>query len=238
MNWQKFEHLFDESWHYKIRPFIESEACDKIYEQLKADSKRGKLIAPLPENVWRCFRETRFQDVKVILIGMCPYHTMVSGTPVADGLMMSCSVTDKLQPSLFQLYQGIEKELYGGFAFDRDRNPDLTFLAKQGVLLCNAALTTEVNKAGSHIQIWEPFMKYLLEEMFAFTGIPIVFFGKEAAKLKKYVSPFTFHFELAHPAAASYRNSEWNTEGVFTKINTLIKETNGYKIDWLQKANI
>ena len=93
---------------------------------------------------------------------------------------MSCSVTGTLQPSLFQLYQGIEKELYGGFAFDRDRNPDLTFLAKQGVLLCNAALTTEVNKAGSHIQIWEPFMKYLLEEMFAFTGIPIVFFGKEA----------------------------------------------------------
>jgi uracil DNA glycosylase len=163
---------------------------------------------------------------------------MVSGTPVADGLMMSCSVTGTLQPSLFQLYQGIEKELYGGFAFDRDRNPDLTFLAKQGVLLCNAALTTEVNKAGSHIQLWEPFMKYLLEEMFAFTGIPIVFFGKEAAKLKKYVSPFTFHFELAHPAAASYRNSEWDTEGVFTKINTLIKETNGYKIDWLQKADI
>ncbi len=238
MNWEKFEHLFDESWHYKIKPFIESEACDKIYEQLKADSKRGKKIAPLPENVWRCFKETRFQDVKVILIGMCPYHTMVSGTPVADGLMMSCSVTGTLQPSLFQLYQGIEKELYGGFAFDRDRNPDLTFLAKQGVLLCNAALTTEVNKAGSHIQLWEPFMKYLLEEMFAFTGIPIVFFGKEAAKLKKYVSPFTFHFELAHPAAASYRNSEWSTEGVFTKINTLIKETNGYKIDWLQKADI
>jgi uracil-DNA glycosylase len=238
MNWDKFKHLFDESWHYKMKPFIESEACDKIYAQLKADSKRGKQIAPLSENVWRCFKETRFQDVKVILIGMCPYHTMMDYRPVADGLMMSCSVTNVLQPSLHQLYQGIEKELYGGFAFDRNRNPDLTYLAKQGVLLCNAALTTEVNKAGSHLEIWEPFMKYLLEEAFAFTGIPVVFFGKEAAKLKRYISPFTFSFVVSHPASASYKNGDWDSEGVFTKINTLIKETNNYTIDWLEKVDI
>ena len=238
MNWEKFKDLFDESWHPKMKPFIESEDCDKIYEQLKADSKRGKTIAPLSQNVWRCFKETRFQDVKVILIGLCPYHTMADYQPVADGLMMSCSVTKSLQPSLFQLYQGMEREVYGGFCMDRNRNPDLTFLAKQGVLLCNAALTTEIHKAGSHLKIWEPFMKYLLEEVFSFTGIPIVFFGKEAGKLKRYVSPFTFHFEVSHPASASYRNSYWDTEGVFTKINTLIKETNGYKIDWLEKVEI
>jgi uracil DNA glycosylase len=110
MNWEKFKDLFDESWHPKMKPFIESEACDKIYEQLKADSKRGKMIAPLSQNVWRCFKETRFQDVKVILIGLCPYHTMMNGQPVADGLMMSCSVTRSLQPSLFQLYQGMENK--------------------------------------------------------------------------------------------------------------------------------
>jgi uracil-DNA glycosylase len=238
MNWTKFQDLFDESWHPKMKPFIESEACDKIYEQLKADSKRGKKIAPLSHNVWRCFKETPFQDVKVIFMGMCPYHTVLRGVPVADGLMMGCSVTGSIQPSLEQFYNGIITELYDGLGLDRKKNADVLYLAKQGVLMCNAALTTEANKAGSHLEIWEPFMKYLLEDVFSFTGIPIVFFGKEASKLKKYVSPFTFHFELSHPASASYRNGDWDTEGVFTKINTLIKETNGFTIDWLEKVDI
>lgn len=238
MNWESFKDHFHESWHAKMRPFIESEACDKIYEHLKFESKRGKMIAPLSHNVWRCFKETPYNEVKVILIGMCPYHNIINGNIVADGLMMSCSVTGVLQPSLMQLYQGIEQELYGGFALDRNRNPDLTYLAKQGVFLCNAALTTELNKAGSHIELWEPLMKYLLEEVFAWTGIPIVFFGKEAGKLKKYVSPFTFSWSVSHPASASYKNGDWDTEGVFTKVNTLIMENNGFTIDWLEKIDI
>jgi uracil-DNA glycosylase len=238
MNWEKFKDLFHESWHDKMRPFIESEACDKIYDHLKTESKRGKKIAPLSHNVWRCFKETPLNEVKVILIGMCPYHTLSAGSPIADGLMMSCSTTSSMQPSLHQLYDGIERELYGGFAIDRRRNPDLLFLAKQGVLLCNAALTTEINKAGSHLELWEPFMKYLLEEVFAWTGVPIVFFGKEASKLKKYVAPFTFWFSISHPASAAYKNGEWDTEGVFTKINKIIKDSNGYTIDWLEKVDI
>jgi uracil-DNA glycosylase len=238
MNWEKFKDHFHESWHAKMQPFIESETCDKIYEHLKFESKRGKQIAPLAHNVFRCFKETPLNEVKVIFIGMCPYHTAYQGIPVADGLMMGCSITNKMQPSLEQLYNGIITELHDGIGLDLIKNPDVSYLAKQGVLMCNAALTTEVNKAGSHLELWEPFMKYLLEEVFSWTGIPIVFFGKEASKLKKYVAPFTFWFSVSHPASASYKNGDWDTEGLFTKINTLIKENNGYTIDWLEKVDI
>jgi hypothetical protein len=41
MNWEKFKELFHESWHVKMRPFIESKECDDIYEFLKKESKRG-----------------------------------------------------------------------------------------------------------------------------------------------------------------------------------------------------
>jgi uracil-DNA glycosylase len=238
MIWDKFKDQFHESWHAKIRPFIESEACDKIYEHLKFESKRGKLIAPQSHNVFRCFKETPYNQVKVIFIGMCPYHTAYQGVPVADGLMMGCSITNRMQPSLEQLYNGMRTELYDGLGLDRRMNPDISYLAHQGVLMCNAALTTEVNKAGSHLELWEPFMKYLLEEVFSWTGIPIVFFGKEASKLKKYVAPFTFTFSVSHPASASYKNGDWDSEGLFTKLNTLIKETNGYTIDWLEKVEV
>lgn len=238
MNWDNFKDMFHESWHPKMQPFIESEACDKIYEHLKHESKRGKQIAPLSYDVFRCFKETPFNEINVIFIGMCPYHSLSKGLPVADGLMMGCSITQRMQPSLEQFYDGIMTELYNGFALNRNKNYDVSYLAHQGVLMCNAALTTEINKAGSHLELWEPFMKYLLEEVFAWTGIPIVFFGKEADKLKKYVQPFTFTFSLSHPASAAYKNGEWDTEGAFTKLNAITQGNNGITIDWLEKLDI
>ena len=76
MNWEKFKDQFHESWHIKMRPFIESEACDNIYKFLKQESQRGKKIAPLSSNVYRCFLETPLDELKVVMVGMAPYHTL------------------------------------------------------------------------------------------------------------------------------------------------------------------
>lgn len=233
MNWEKFKENFHESWHGKMQPFIESEQCDKIYEYLKKESARGKKIAPLSTNVYRCFKETPLDELKVVLMGMCPYHTLYNGSPVADGLLMGCTATGKLQPSLEQFYHGIETELYNGLNLDMIKNPDVSYLAKQGVLMLNAALTTEINKAGSHIAIWEPFIKYLYEEVINDTDVPTVFLGKDAAKNRRYCKPFTWQFELSHPASASYRGVDWNTDGVFEKVNKIIWENNKDTIAWL-----
>jgi uracil DNA glycosylase len=111
------------------------------------------------------------------------------------------------------------------------------YLAKQGVLLFNAALTTEFNKVGSHLEIWEPFTKYVISEALAYTGIPIIFLGKEAGKFQRYVAPFTHSFVLDHPAYAARTNSEWETKNVFKKVNQIIWENNKYKIEWLKEQN-
>ena len=238
MNWEKFEHMFHPSWHRHMKKFIESEECDKIYAFLKHESQRGKQIAPLSKDLWRCFKETSYDDLKIIFIGMCPYHSLYKGFPVADGLMMGCSVTGKLQPSLEQFYNGIEKELYNGLCVSCDKPADVSFLAHQGVLMFNAALTTEMNKAGSHLELWEPFVKYLFEEVFAYSGIPLIFLGKEAYKTRKYLTGFDWSFPVSHPASASYKNTEWDTEGVFTQVNTIIKQNNGFEINWLKKLDL
>jgi uracil-DNA glycosylase len=233
MNWDNFKHQFHPSWHAKMKPFIESEQCDKIYAFLKAESKRGKKVAPISMHVWRCFKETSLDDLKVVMVGMCPYHTFKNDLPVADGLLMGCSVTEQIQPSLSQFYGAIEREFYNGLNLSIIQNPDVSFLANQGVLMLNAALTTEMNKAGSHIEIWEPFMKYLFEEIINHLGVPIIFLGKDAARYKKYTGIFTHVFEVSHPASASYKGTEWDTEGVFTKVNTLLEENNGFSVQWL-----
>jgi uracil-DNA glycosylase len=234
MQWEKFKSCFHESWHNKIKPFIESKECDKIYEFLKYESGRGKKIAPSSINTYRAFLETPLDKIKVVLLSYCPYHTIINGAPVADGLAFSCGITNKMQPSLDVFYTGLENDLCNGLNLNYIKNPDLTYLAKEGVFLWNAALTVEQNKAGSHQSIWEPFTKYVLEECFAYTGIPIVFIGKDAQIYEKYVTPLThgYIFKIEHPAYAARINADWDTQGVFTKINRIVKENNRFTIDW------
>jgi uracil-DNA glycosylase len=234
MNWEKFKDFFHESWHSKMQPFIESEECDKIYAQLKKDSNRGKKIAPISSDVYKAFKLTPLTEIKVVLVGMCPYHTLHQGAPIADGLLMGCSNTNRLQPSLEQFYKALENDVHEGLNLNYYKNPDVSYLAEQGVLMLNAALTTEINKAGSHLELWEPFMKYLFENVLYYCGMPIVFLGKDAAKYSRYLAPMSWSFTLPHPASASYKNTDWDSEKVFTQVNKILMSNNGFKISWLQ----
>jgi len=233
MNWDKFQEHFHESWHEVIRPFIESEDCDDIYSFLKTESRRGKNITPSSFNTYRCFKETPLDEMKVVLLGMCPYHTKINGVPVADGLLMGCSQTDVIQPSLSQFYNALEKDVYSGLKLNIKKNTDVEYLARQGVLMLNAALTTEINKAGSHLKIWEEFIKYVFENAIAPSKVPVVFLGKDASKFKRYMAPLTWSFELSHPASASYKNTEWDSESAFSKVNRVLKDNGKSQINWL-----
>jgi hypothetical protein len=58
----------------------------------------------------------------------------------------------------------------------------------------------------------------------------VIFFGKEAGKLKRYMSPMTYSYTVSHPASATYKNGEWDPEGLFNKINIHTEDS----IEWLQ----
>jgi uracil-DNA glycosylase len=237
MDWEEFKDLIHESWHEKLKPFIESKDCDVIYKRLKKDSKRGKKIAPLSENVWRCFKETPFDKLKLVMIGMSPYHTFRRNTPIADGLLMGCSVTGQLQPSLELFYDALERDYNNGLNLHMVKDPDVSYLARQGVLMLNVALTVEANKPGSHTKLWEPFMKYLFEEVLDKTGVPVVFLGNEAAKCRRYITPFTWQIKVSHPASAAYKYTDWNSENVFKNVNTILRGNNQTEINWIKSYN-
>ena len=236
MKWSNFESQFSPDWGERIKPFIESEECDKIYAHLKQRSKRGHTIAPSSSNVFRCFRETPYSEMKAVFMGMAPYHTMFRGingnVMIADGLLMGCSNTNFLQPSLSQFYGAIRRET-DAVGVD---SPDVSYLAKQGVLMLNASLTTELNKAGSHMELWEPFTKWLMENILSYSGVPLVFMGKDAAAYERYSAPFQWTFVISHPASAAYKGTEWNAEDVFNKVNRILFDCNGMKIQWLKDA--
>lgn len=233
MKWEAFKDKFHESWHDKIRPFIESEACNDIYAFLKSESGRGVKIAPLSIHTFRAFKETPLDELKCVLMFQDPYFKFINNAPVADGLAIGCSVTNKLQPTLSQFYSGLEQELYNGLNLDWDGDvADVEYLAHQGVLMLNASLSVEKDKPGSHKHIWKPFTEYLIKNVFNEYNVPVVLLGKEA---QEYEESFTIHhlFKCPHPASASYNGGKWNTNGIFTKLNKILWEEQHETVAWL-----
>ena len=231
LNKDKFKPLFGD-WWLKIEPFFDSGGFDPIYTQLKKESTMGKKIAPISSNVYRCFQATPLRNLKVVMMGMCPYHSAYQGSPVADGLLMGCSVTGRLQPSLEIFYNAVEKEVYG-LSLDGYKNPDVYFLGDEGVLMYNAALTTQIGVAGAHMKLWEPFTQYMFENVFIVENVPIILLGKEAQRFEQYTKGNPHVFSLSHPASASYKNEEWDTKGVFKQVTEIVKGQIDYTIDWL-----
>lgn len=235
LKWESFESKLG-SWGSKFYPFYLSSGFDPIYEKLKFEAKRGKKILPNSEVTFRAFEECPFENLKCVICGISPYHTMKNGMPIADGIALSCSLTKYPQPTLDQWFNACERELNNGLCLPCVKNPDLKYLANQGVLMLNAGLTCEYLKPCSHNSVWEPFMQYLFEKVLDVTGVPIVLLGKEAHKLEKYITPFTQIIRLSHPASASYNNTEWDSQGMFKTINTILKHRNNETINWFDES--
>lgn len=237
INFDKVKDKFG-TWADSFRPFFDSGGMDKLFSKLKEFGNEKRIILPRSNLTFRAFIETPIDQVKVVMMGMCPYHTIVykenSAIAVADGLLMGCSITDKCQPSLVKFYEGIENELYDGLNLTMVRNPDVSYLAHQGVLMTNAALTVEVGKAGCHNDIWRPFTTFFFEEIVAKKNWPVVFLGTDAAYFKRYLSPMQWSFELYHPAFSARRDETWETNGTFKSVNKILKDDGKTEIEWAE----
>lgn len=86
--------------------------------------------------------------------------------------------------------------------------------------------------------LWDPFWEVFFENYVSQRiDIPIIFLGKDAAKLKRYVTFNTF-FEITHPSSAARSGTIWSTNGVFKKVNQIIRANNGpvFEIIWDYKT--
>jgi len=234
LNKEKFAPMFG-TWWKKIEPLFDDGTMDEIYDFLKKEGKRGAKIAPLSSDVYNVFQKVRINDVNVIILGQDPYFKFENNVPIANGVGFCCANTMKLQPSLEILYDGIEKDVYDGLALDRIKNPDLTFMCDERILLLNSSLTVEENKAGSHAEIWKPFIQYLFENVFKYMDVPIIYLGKNAQYFQQFSVNKSLDFPLSHPASAAYNKNVWETNGVFKKVTNIVYKNNGIFLQWLEK---
>lgn len=223
------EKLTPSGWARKLRGFIQSSDFDKILDSLLDQRDQGKRFTPPLKHVFRAFEQCPEKDLKIVIIGQDPYPHF----GVADGIAFSCGLTGTPQPSLKNMFDAIEETVFQGYPSHQD--PDLTRWANQGVLLLNTALTTQVDKVGTHYDIWKDFIMYVLD-MLSLTNSGLIFMllGAKAHELESVISQNHYILKASHPASAAYTKTVWDCNDIFNKANEILAKNNGpqYKIQW------
>lgn len=216
-------------WSTVLRGFLQSTEFDNILDTLYKNRQDGKRFTPPLKHVFRAFEECPHDKLKVVIVGQDPYPHF----GVADGLAFSCGNTNKPQPSLQKIFEAIEYSVFEQFPSYQD--PDLTRWANQGILLINSALTCEVDKVGSHYNIWKDFISYLMDILnYGQSGLIFVLMGKQAQEVESLIGSHHTIIKTTHPASASYTKTPWEYGNVFLDINKIIKAQYGpeFQINW------
>lgn len=211
---------------------IDKRELESVLSKLGPEYKR-KPICPAQSNVFKAFEVCPYDKLKVVMLGQDPYPQKGVATGILFGNKEGTRDED-LSPSLQIIKEAaINFEIpHNCIIFD----PTLESWAKQGILMINSALTVEMNKIGSHVMLWRPFIASLLKKLSENeTGIIYVLFGKQAQTFKPYVNKqFNTVLEENHSAYFA-RTGEAMPHTVFEQISKLTKGMYGMPITWYQE---
>lgn len=131
----------ESGWKEALREEFLSEYFAKIKENLLA-AKEREIVYPPGNLIFNAFNLTPFERVRAVILGQDPYH----GAHQAMGLSFSVPRGVRIPPSLVNIYKEIKSDL----GISEPASGDLSYWAKQGVLLLNASLSVGANHANSH----------------------------------------------------------------------------------------
>ena len=192
-------------------------------------------LCPNIKDVFKAFKLCPYNKCRVIFVGQDPYPQR----GVAQGVLFGNSSNtpeNKLSSSL-----QIIKESVINFEIPHNLitfDPTLESWAKQGILMINSALTTEVGKIGVHMMKWRPFMIAFLKQMSMINpGIIYVLFGSQAQILEPYISKNNYVLKIEHPAYFARTNKKMPYH-IWKDINKILYDLYGERIEWFKEEKL
>lgn len=186
-----------------------------------------KTIFPPANQIFSAFNTCPVDKVKVVIIGQDPYH----GTGQANGMCFSVNKGIKIPPSLRNIYKEIESDI----GRPSTTEGDLTYWAKQGILLLNATLTVRESDAGSHQKMgWEEFtdasIKLISKNK---ENLVFLLWGNYAKSKTKLINQNKNHLILTatHPSPFSAHSGFFGCKH-FSKANQFLSSKNLDPINW------
>ena len=176
--------------------------------------------------IFNALNTTKFDNVKVIILGQDPYH----GVRQAHGLSFSVEKGIKPPPSL----ENIFKELKDDIGITKPNHGNLESWAHEGVLLLNSILTVEKNKPGSHKgRGWEIFTDKILSKLNDLKdNLVFILWGKQAQEKCNFINNHKhLIIQSSHPSPYSANHSFFGSKP-FSKTNTYLIKKNIKPINW------
>ncbi|WP_298962651.1 uracil-DNA glycosylase [uncultured Campylobacter sp.] len=184
----------ESGWKEALREEFLSEYFAKIKENLLA-AKAREIIYPPGNLIFNAFNLTPFERVRAVILGQDPYH----GAHQAMGLSFSVPRGVRIPPSLVNIYKEIKSDL----GISEPASGDLSYWAKQGVLLLNASLSVGANRANSHSGFgWQIFTDAVIKILSARRQSLVFMLWGNFAKAKSALIDAQRHLILtaAHPS--------------------------------------
>ena len=217
--------MIGNDWDIILKLEFEKDYFKKLLSIINNEYKL-KTIYPNKTDIFKAFRNTSYQDTKVVILGQDPYH----GINQAEGLSFSVKTGIQKPPSL----QNIFKELQNDLGYKIPESGSLVPWTKEGVLLLNTVLTVEANKPASHKDLgWEIFTDEVIKKLNE-KDSPVVFilWGSFARSKKNLITNKNHYIiESTHPSPFSAYNGFFGSKP-FSKTNDFLISHNLKPINW------
>ena len=215
------------TWNEFFKEIQNEDFCESLNKFLNKEYEEHTCYPPR-ELLFNAFRLTPLNKVRVVIVGQDPYHEPGQ----AMGLSFSVPKGIRVPPSLVNIYKEIAQEYNCQMNYS---SGDLTYLAKQGVLLLNSILSVRAHQPLSHNN--EEYKKFLASvlEVLDHQKQPIVFllWGGPARKLKGYLhNPSHLILECIHPSPLAANHGGWFGNNHFKSANKYLEDNDAAPIKW------
>lgn len=201
------------SWDPILKPFAGDIA--KILDSLDENS-----LTPARHRIFSAL-DLPLSEVRCIIIGQDPYPTAGN----AHGLAFSVpSEIAKIPQSLKNIFI----ELHSDLGFDIPHSGNLENWSREGVLLLNRVLTTEVGKSNAHRHLGWQTVTQAIAEAASRRGAVAILWGREAQSLAPL---FKDSISSAHPSPLSAYRGFFGSKP-FSKVNEILRSSGRTEIDW------
>jgi len=215
----------DESW----KKILSSEFTKEYFFKLKnflIDEQSKYKIFPKNSNIFTAYNNTKFDDVKVVIIGQDPYH----GLNQAHGLAFSVQDGIKFPPSLNNIF----KELQDDIGCSWPTSGNLTLWSIQGVFLINTVLTVREGEANSHQNMgWEYFTDATIKAIASYhKNVVFILWGANAGRKETLIDKSQhLIIKSPHPSPLSSYRGFFGSKP-FSQTNKYLLECKKEEINW------
>jgi uracil-DNA glycosylase len=224
-------HLVDPSWNEFFQEQIKQKYFTDLLTQVEEEYKNYRCC-PIKSDIFRLFRVSSLPQIKVVVLGQDPYHQL----DVADGIAFSTKKPGYIPPTLENIFLELSKDLDCA----PPASSNLLPWVKEGVFLLNTALTVQLSKPLSHLELWKEFIYSLIKFLKNHNkNLVWVFWGTKAKLIKEeceigdelsvistHPSPFSANKVFSRSQTRFFGSRP------FSKINSLLTSLGKEPINW------